>query len=215
MPPPLTQNHTFQPPPSTPVKRPLASFSPPPGSSVNSDDFVSRLSERLGGRAVFKRRLVTTLLFFTLFIVLACTKFIRDVNADRLDQVLQFRAELTTDAENVARALDSEIEWMDTALALQGSSQQKVNFAARSRKVVGAAILNGNSQILAETRGAGQQLKALDRRNFPKGGITVDSLINDEGVATPVITRKAGDDFLVVALAPGTLIGKRLSLIHI
>ena len=185
-------------------------FTAPPGSSSNGDDFVSRLSERLGGRAAFKRLLITTLLFFTLFIVLASTKFFHDVNMDRKDQISQFEAALTSDASSVARALDAEIEWIDTALALRGSSQQMVNFAARSRNVIGAAFLNGNGDVLADTRGAGPQLAALDRRNFPKDGVTVDSLINDKGTATPVVTRKSGDNYLVVALAPGTLIGQRV-----
>ena len=194
------------------VKMPQAqtAFSAPPGSSSSGDDFVSRLSERLGGRAAFKRLLITTLLFFTLFIVLATTKFVHDVNTDRADQISQFEATLTSDASSVARALDAEIEWMDTALALRGSSQQMVNFAARSRNVVGAAFLNGNGDVLADTRSAGPQLAALDRRNFPKDGVTVDSLINDKGTATPVVTRKSGDGYLVVALAPGTLIGQRV-----
>ena len=189
-------------------KRPA--FTSPPGVSAGGDDFASRMSrfsERLGGRAAFKRLLITTLLFFTLFIILATTKFVRDINTDRNDQISQFQAELSSSAGSVARALDSEIEWMDTALALRGSSQQIVNFVARSRKVIGAAILNGNGQVLAGTRGAGSQLAALDRRNFPQGGITVDSLINDKGVAMPVVTRKSGDNFLVVQLAPGTLVG--------
>ena len=185
-------------------------FSAPPGSSAYGDDFVSRLSERLGGRAVFKRLLVSTVLFFTLFIVLAATKFINDVNNDRKDQIAQFESALVADAGSVARALDAEIEWMDTALALRGSSQQMVNFAARSRNVVGAAYVNGNGQVLAATPGAGPQLAALDRRSLKQGGVTVDSLINDKGTATPVITRKSGDNFLVAALAPGTLIGQRV-----
>ncbi len=204
---PQRQNPSQQPPRPPAPTRPA--FSAPPGSSLNGDDFVSRLSERLGGRGAFKRLLITTLLFFTLFIILATTKFIRDVKFDLQEQISQFQADLASDAVAVTRALDSEIEWMDTALALRGSSQQVVNFAARSRKIVGAAILNGNSEVLAETKGAGRQLAALDRRNFPKGGVTVDSLINDKGIATPVVTRKSGDNFLVVALAPGTLIGGR------
>ena len=187
-----------------------SAFSPPPGSSANGDDFVTRLSERLGGRAAFKRLLITTLLFFTLFIILAAAKFIHDVNSDRRDQIMQFEATLSSDAGYVTRALDSEIEWMDTALALLGSPEQVVNFAARSRNVTGTALLNGNGEVLADTRGAGPQLAKLDRRNFPEGGVTVDSLIDDKGVATPVVSRKAGDNYLVVALAPGTLIGDRL-----
>ena len=186
------------------------SFTAPPGVSFRNDDFVSRISARLGGRAVFKRLLVTTLLFFTLFIVITASKFIFDVRSDRNDQILQFETALSSDAGAVARALDAEIEWIDTALALRGTPQQMVNFAARSSNIVGAALINGNNSVLADTPGAGPQLASLDRRNFPANGVTINSLIDDKGIATPIVTRKAGDNYLVVALAPGTLVGQRV-----
>jgi len=177
---------------------------------VDGDDFVSRISERVGGRGVFKKLLVSALLFFALFFVIATWKFVHDINGDRQDQIQNFETMLVSEAGSVARALDSEIEWIDTALALRGTSQQIVNFAARSSHIVGAALIDGNNGILAETRGAGAQLAVLDRRNFPVNGVTIDSLINDKGVATPVVTRKAKDQYLVVALAPGTLVGQRV-----
>ena len=193
-----------------PIQPPRPSFTTPDGSRVDGDDFVSRISERVGGRGVFKQLLVSALLFFALFFVIAAWKFVHDINGDRQDQIQNFETMLVSEAGSVARALDSEIEWIDTALALRGTSQQIVNFAARSSHIVGAALIDGNNGILAETRGAGAQLAVLDRRNFPVNGVTIDSLINDKGVATPVVTRKAKDQYLVVALAPGTLVGQRV-----
>ncbi len=186
-------------------------FSAPPGVTGGGDDFVSRLSERLGGRAVFKRLLITTLLFFTLFAVIAVTKFIHDVKSNRAEQIAQFETTLLSDASAVDRALTAEVKWIDIALSQRGSALQIVNSVARSTNVEGAAVISGNSQVLADTRGVGPQLAALDRRNFPANGITVDSLINNSGVVTPVLTRKYGDSYLVVALTPGTLIGQQVT----
>ena len=188
------------------VSRPA--FSVPPGTSAHGEDFVSRLSERLGGRAVFKRLLITTLLFFTLFILITAIKFFNDMNTAREDQIQQFKTALTADAEAIIRNLDAEIEWMDLALARPANPQQIANNVASSRTVLEATLLTGNGEVLADARGAGPQLARLDRRNFPASGVAVDSLINDKGVATPVVTRKFGDNYLVVALEPGTLIGK-------
>ena len=198
-------------PPQAQAAQPIVSrpaFSAPPGTSAHGDDFVSRLSERLGGRAVFKRLLISTFLFFALFILIAAIKFFNDMNNWREDQIHQFKTALTADANSIARNLDAEIEWMDAALSRQGSPQQIANYVASSRTVLEVALLNGNSNVLADARGAGPQLAQLDRRNFPPNGVAIDSLINDKGVATPVVTRKFGDNFLVVALQPGTLIGK-------
>ena len=177
----------------------------------HSDDFVSRLSERLGGRAVFKRLLITTLLFFALFAIIAATKFIHDLKSSKAEQIAQFETSLLSDAGAVERALNAEIKWIDLSLSQRGSAQQVVTSVTRSNNVVAAAIINGNSHVLADTRGVGPQLAALDRRNFPANGVTVDSLINDQGIATPVVTRKSGDGYLVVALAPGTLVGQQIA----
>lgn len=177
----------------------------------HSDDFVSRLSERLGGRAVFKRLLITTLLFFALFAIIAATKFIHDLKSSKAEQIAQFETSLLSDAGAVERALNAEIKWIDLSLSQRGSAQQVVTSVTRSNNVVAAAIINGNSHVLADTRGVGPQLAALDRRNFPANGVTVDSLINDQGIATPVVTRKSGDSYLVVALAPGTLVGQQIA----
>jgi signal transduction histidine kinase len=192
-----------------------APYSVPPGTSGDGNDFVARLSERLGGRNVFKRLLITTLLFFTLFLVMAVWVFINDLNRTKAEDIRLFETALTSQATSVARALDSEIEWVDSALALNANAQQIVNFTARSRRIVAAALIDGNGVVRAETPGAGQQLARLDRRNFPQGGVTIDSLINDKGTATPVITRKSGDMYLVAALAPGTLIGNRVGTLSV
>lgn len=184
-----------------------ARFETPGGSGFYGNEFVSRLSERVGGKATFQRVLITTVLFFTLFLVIATIKFINDSQANRAEEVGTFQTSLATQAQSVSRALDSEIAWIDTALAQRGGAQQAVNFATRSRNIIGAALLDGNGQVLADTANAGQALARLDRRNLPTGGTDVNSLIDEKGVARPVITRKTGDVFLAVVLEPGTLIG--------
>ena len=204
----MRQSEVRQPGVGAPILAAQPAFSAPPGISGQNDDFVSRLSERLGGRAVFKRLLIATLLFFTLFAIIAAIKFIQDVKNHRAEQIFQFQSALVADANAVDRAIQGQVEWMDTSLALRGTPQQTVNFAARSRSIVGVAMINGNGSVLADTPGAGVQLATLDRRNFPSSGVTINSLINNEGVATPVVTRKSGDNFLIVALAPGTLVGE-------
>jgi len=60
-----------------PIQPPRPSFTTPDGSRVDGDDFVSRISERVGGRGVFKQLLVSALLFFALFFVIAAWKFVR------------------------------------------------------------------------------------------------------------------------------------------
>ena len=92
----------------------------------HSDDFVSRLSERLGGRAVFKRLLITTLLFFALFAIIAATKFIHDLKSSKAEQIAQFETSLLSDAGAVERALNAEIKWIDLSLSQRGSAQQVV-----------------------------------------------------------------------------------------
>ena len=192
-----------------PVQRP--SFGLPENSSLATPDFVSRFSERVGGRDVFKRLLVTALLFFTLFLIIATVKFVNDRQAHRAEEINTFQTSLNNHAESVAKSLDAEVMWMNTALAMRGGPQQVVNFATRSKNVLGAAVIDGQGSVLAQTAGAGTAMAQLDRRNFPPTGIRVDTFINEKGVATPFLTHRAGDNFLGVALKPGTLIGDRNS----
>jgi len=213
---PQTQSGPPPRPTATMARAPLTTaqpaFSTPPGVSGGGsnygDDFVSRISERLGGRAVFKRLLIATLLFFTLFLIIVASKLISDVKNHRANQIVQFQTELLADAGTVERALNAEINWINLALSQRGSAQQFVNSVSRSNTIIGAAVINSNGQVLADSNGVGPQLAALDRRNFPENDATVDSLINDEGIVTPVVTLKSGGNFLAVALVPGTLIGQ-------
>jgi len=197
---PQTQSAPPPRPTTATARAPLAAaqpaFSAPPGvsggGSNHGDDFVSRISERLGGRAVFKRLLIATLLFFTLFLIIVASKLISDVKNHRANQMVQFQTELVADASTVERALNAEISWINLALSQRGSAQQFVNSVSRSNTIIGAAVINSNGQVLADSNGVGPQL----------------ALINDEGIVTPVVTLKSGGTFLAVALVPGTLIGQ-------
>ena len=100
---------------------------------------------------------------------------------------------------------------MDTALSINGSPRQIINFVERGRQTVGAALIDATGTIMAATDPGGKELAKISRRNFPKGGVQLSSLIASDGsgVVTPVITRRAGDSYLVVALRPGSLINSR------
>lgn len=175
---------------------------------ANSSDIVSRLSERVGGGAAFKRLLLTTLLFFTLFLIIATVKFINDRQNGLSEEIQIFQTNLTNEADGIAKTLNAEFVWMDTALNMQGGAQQVVNFATRSQNVVGAALLDGNGNILSQTANAGEPLSRIDRTNFPENGYKVDSLINSKGVVRPVLTRRIGNNYLMTILETGSLIGQ-------
>ncbi len=197
-----TQNRSIARPSPEPTRqRPQAS------SKRKSDDKVSELAQRIGGKTSLKQIIYTTLAFFLLFVILAAFKFVNDNNRYKKAATDAFQSEMASSATNVARTLDAEIAWIDTALSLQGSPKQIINFVARGPRVVGAAIIDSAGQVVSATPGAGDPLASVDRRDFPKSGVSISSLVNDSGTVTPVITRKKGDVFLVVALRSGTLIG--------
>jgi len=194
--------------PAMAAPQPIASAARPMGRSAGSPDIVSRLSERVGGGAAFKRLLLTTLLFFTLFLIIATIKFINDRQSGLSEEIKIFQSSLVNEADSISKTLNSEFVWMDTALNMQGGAQQVVNFATRSQNVVGAALLDGDGKILSQTANAGDPLSRIDRSNFPTNGYKVDSLINSKGVVRPVLTRRIGDNYLMSILETGSLIGK-------
>jgi len=74
---------------------------------------------------------------------------------------------------------------------------------------IAAALIDPSGRILSETPKSGEALKQIDRRNFPKGGVQVSSLIGKDGIITPVITRRAQEKFLIIALTPGILLNQK------
>jgi len=154
---------------------------------------------------------IVTLAFFFLFLILATTNLVSDGQRHSQLQRSQIKEDATTISQNVSRILDNEISWIDTSVSLRGSPQQTVNLVAKGRYVIGVAYINPQKNILAETQGAGSTLAQVDVQNFPASGISIASLASNEGVITPLIIRKVGQNFLITALAPGTLIAKRKS----
>jgi len=152
-----------------------------------------------------------------LFIILASTKLYNDHRKFKETETRNYQSEVVSKANNAARAINSEIAWMDTALSLNGSPQQIINFVARGRQTVGAALIDGSGTIMAATQPGGKELAKISRRNFAKDGIKLSSLISSDGsgIVTPVITRRSGNNYLVVALAPQSLIGRSQSNIAI
>jgi len=157
--------------------------------------------------------LISSLAFFTLFLILASTKLYNDHQRHKHTETSSYQSEVVSKANNVARTIDSEIAWMDTALSLQGSPNQIINFVARGRQTTAAALIDASGTIMAATDYGGKELAKINRRNFLKDGVQISSLISPDGtgIVTPVITRRIGDSYLAVALRPGSLTGQSSS----
>jgi len=169
---------------------------------------LSAFSDNVGQESI-RSLLISSLAFFTLFIILAATKLYNDHQRYKKTETSNYQSEVISKANNAKRAIDSEIAWMDTALSTNGSPRQIIKFVEGGRQTVGAALIDASGTIMAATQPIGKDLAKISRRNFPKGGVQLSSLIesNGSGVITPVITRRSGNSYLIVALRPGSLIG--------
>ena len=200
------------PPPMTPVTAKPAEHvtfeTIPSRQSSNFSKKFLALSNNVGQDSI-RSLLLSSLAFFTLFLILAATKLYNDHQRYKLTETSSYQSEIVSKANNAKRAIDSEIAWMDTALSINGSPRQIINFVERGRQTVGAALIDASGTIMAATEPGGKELAKISRRNFPKGGVQLSSLIASDGsgVVTPVITRRAGDSYLVVALRPSSLTG--------
>ena len=199
------------PPPMTrPASRPEphAAFETLPSRKSNMSKRFSAVFKNVGQDSI-RSLLISSLAFFMLFLILATTKLSNDHQRYKRTETSNYQSEIVSKASNAKRAIDSEIAWMDTALSITGSPRQIINFVERGRNTAGAALIDASGTIMAATQSRGKDLAKISRRNFPKNGVQVSSLIASDGsgVVTPVITRRAGDSYLVVALNPGSLIG--------
>ncbi|MEP1230333.1 MAG: histidine kinase dimerization/phospho-acceptor domain-containing protein, partial [Litorimonas sp.] len=175
-------------------------------SNDEDEGLLDRLVKRIGSRSSVKSLLLTTLMFFVLIVILTATKFLIDQSRYKQYSINTFSNNLSDTAQNAARALNNQIDWIDNALLIQGSPQQTVDFIARNKNVVGVAIIDASGQILAATDGAGPTLSKLNRDQVPQTGVQINSLISKNGTPTPLITKRSGNVFISVALQNKSLL---------
>ena len=157
--------------------------------------------------ASVKKILISSVAFFTLFGILAITKLYTDSVRYTSAEITKHQTNIVQEAKNVTEILDKQILWIDTALSRNRGPNQVVDFVTRGQDVIAAASIDPSGNILSSApASAGETLQQIDRRNFPKGGVLISSLIAKDGTVTPVITRKTPNSFLSIALNPGTLI---------
>jgi len=187
----------------------------PSRSSNNFSKKLSKLSKSVDQNSI-RSLIISSLAFFLLFLILASTKLYNDHRKYKETETANYQSEVVSKANNTARAIDSEIAWMDTALSLNGSPQQIINFVARGQQTVGAALIDASGTVMASTQPGGKELAKIDRRNFANGDIRISSLISTDGsgVVTPVITKRSGNNYLVVAVKPRRIPNSSLTVIE-
>ena len=156
--------------------------------------------------------LISSLAFLALFLILASTKLFYDHLRHKRTETTSYQSEIVSKAKNTARAINSEIAWIDTALSTNGTPNQIINFVSRGRQTADAALIDASGTVIASTE-SGRELAKISRRNFQRNSVRISSLISKDGtgVVTPVITRRIGDSYLAVALYPGSLTGSAKS----
>lgn len=162
------------------------------------------------GEDSLKNLLLSSLAFLTLFVILASSKLYYDHKRFKSTETDSYASEIDSKANNVSRMINGEIAWMDTALSLKGSPNQIINFVGQGRQTVAAALIDSAGTVMATYGNDGKNLVTVNRRNFTKDGVQISSLIakDGSGVVTPIITRRSGNNYLVVALRPGSFVNQ-------
>ena len=157
-------------------------------------------------QSTLRNLLILALAFLTLFVILAVGKIYSDNKDFTEAETKAFTADVISRANIAGQKIHADIAWMDQALSIQGSPNQIIDFLVRGKNITAAALVDGAGQLVAGTPGQGAILAKMDRRNFPNQGIQISSLIDKNGVASPVITRKTGDAFLIMKKTPRSLL---------
>lgn len=186
--------------------RPHAAFETIPTRQSSSLSKKFDILSKTVDQASIRNLLISSLAFFALFLILAATKLYNDHTNYKNNETDNYQSEVVSKASNVARSLDSEIAWIETALSLKGSPRQIINFVSRGQQTIGAAIIDASGNVVADTPKAGPYLARIDRRQIDSGGLRITSDIAADGTINPVIIRRMSDSYLVVALKPGTLV---------
>jgi len=184
---------------------PISFESIPTRQSKTALKKLSPFSSTVDGASA-KNLLLSSLAFLTLFLIVASTKLYNDHSKYRQNETDNYKSEIVSKAKNVARALERETAWIETALSLNSGSQQVIDFIYRGQHTRGVAIIDAAGNVVADTPQAGPFLARIDRRNIERGKFRITSDIAKDGTINPVIIRRMSDSYLVVALKPGTFV---------
>lgn len=197
------------------ISRPASPHNAAPNPVLLKDKALSRINaaissaeastNSLDDRSV-KTLLIASICFMVFFAVLASTVLL----SQRATHDDTQRSSTVTLASNLANAsassLDTQLAWIDQAVATRGNATQIVELVARGNNVQGALIVDANNTVLASTPNTTSAAASIPVQDFPKAGVKVISLIADGGAVSPVIIRRAGSAYLATILSPGTLI---------
>ena len=179
-----------------------------PDSGSSGTSFIGRIQSRLGGESSFRGLLIASLLFLALFAVLFITKTVFDRIQYRDQATAAFDAEVRGSAETTSRALDAQVAQMQMSLAFSRDPATIIDLARRSQTVSGAAVIDTQGRVLAETPDAGGALVQISTMNLNDDETRIASLIQPTtGITTPVIAYRSQGLILLTALKPGSLIG--------
>jgi len=179
----------------------------PEKRNLTANSALAKISKEVKSSNV-KTLLLMSLAFLFFFVVLAGLKLSSDYKDYENIATAGLKSDMVSQSQKISQALNSQIGWMDTALALSGSPNQILNFVARGNGVAGAALIDGNNTLIAATPGAGDVLSSVDLKSFPQSGVSITSIIAKDYTTNPVIIKKKEDAYLVMALLPGILIDK-------
>ncbi len=148
--------------------------------------------------------------FLAFFLISATAKLYSDHNKYEQAQTQGMRDEIIDRSTAISRILGAQIEWIGASITTNRTSgrtaSQLIDTVTRGNGIVGAALINSQNTLIAASPNVGNVLSSTDIANFPQSGIRVSSLIAQDGTVNPLIISKANGNFLVVALANGSLV---------
>jgi len=153
-----------------------------------------------------KTLLISAVGFMIFFAVLAATVLLSQRATHNEAQQTEIFQQAGNQANVAAQKLDTQLAWVDQALATRGNAKQIVDLVARGTDVQGALVVSADNTLLASTPNAESAAASIPVQDFPKAGVKIISLISDSGAVSPVIIRRAGKAYLAVILTPSALI---------
>lgn len=180
---------------------------------VNSNSTALADPDMLGDSESMLKRSTWLVVGFLMFFIMV--SYLSVVSTQKNNASLSAKIasqSIQQNSDMVSERIGMHVRWVDAALASQGTASQVVNTASKSSYVANVAMLDAGGNALASTSGAQSAFKTVSIRDFPKSGIRITSVVSNGGVANPVIVRKAADIYLLVMLAPQSLIGSKAGL---
>lgn len=169
-----------------------------------SKSYIGNLTDSIN-HATMKSVFIMSLCYLILFLILASLELFKvHAQQTQLNQVT-FNVSTQEQAENTEVQINSTLTEINQYVYAPNGEANLLPQLVSLDKVTGAAILARDGQLIRSQSIDEGIINQVDLNNFPASGISITSVLTEEGQTLPTLIQNVQSAFIVTILQPGSL----------